>query len=312
MSAILINFRDRIILILKLMWPSFLPNSVEELTESTSIVLAKNIQYQPIFTPLSEQPIGTTYVKLGIGNTPILLLHGFDSSVLEFRRLLPILAEQQETWAIDLLGFGFTERNPKLSFSPSAIATHLYYSWKTLIGQPVILVGASMGGAAAIDLTLTYPEVVKKLVLIDSAGFTAGPAMGKFLFPPLGYLATEFLRNPNVRQRISVNAYCDPKYASLDAQLCARLHLQTSGWTQALIAFTKSGGYGSFSKKLPNLQQPTLVLWGESDRILGTADAEKFANAIANSKLIWIPNCGHVPHLEKPETTAQHILHFIA
>lgn len=294
------------------MWPSFLPNSVEQLTESTSIALAQNIQYQQVFTPLNEQPIGTTYVKLGIGNTPILLLHGFDSSVLEFRRLLPVLAEQQETWAIDLLGFGFTERNPKLRFSPSAIATHLYYSWKTLIGQPVILVGASMGGAAAIDFTLTYPEAVKKLVLIDSAGFTAGPAMGKFLFPPLGYLATEFLRNPNVRQRISVNAYCDPKYASLDAQLCARLHLQTSGWAQALIAFTKSGGYGSFSKKLSDIQQPTLVLWGESDRILGTADAEKFTNAIANSKLIWIPNCGHVPHLEKPEITAQHILNFIA
>lgn len=294
------------------MWPSFLPNFVEQLTESTSIALAKNIQYQPIFTPLSEQAIGTSYVKLGIGNTPILLLHGFDSSVLEFRRLLPILAKQQETWAIDLLGFGFTERNPKLNFSPSAIATHLYYSWKTLIGQPVILVGASMGGAAAIDFTLTYPEVVKKLVLIDSAGFTAGPAMGKFLVPPLGYLATEFLRNPNVRQRISVNAYCDPNYASLDAQLCARLHLQTSGWAQALIAFTKSGGYGSFSKKLSDIQQPTLVLWGESDRILGTADAEKFAKAIAKSKLIWIPNCGHVPHLEKPETTAQHISNFIA
>lgn len=294
------------------MWPSFLPNSVEQLTESTSIALAQNIQYQPIFTPLSEQAIGTTYVKLGKFGTPILLLHGFDSSIFEFRRLLPILAEKQETWAIDLLGFGFTERSPKLTFSPSALATHLYYSWKALIGQPVILIGASMGGAAAIDFTLTYPQAVKKLVLIDSAGFTAGPAMGKFLFPPLGYLATSFLRNPNIRQRISINAYCNPKFASFDAQLCAALHLQMSGWAQALIAFTKSGGYGSFSNKLRDIQQSTLVLWGESDRILGTADAEKFTSAIANSKLIWIANSGHVPHLEQPDITAQHILNFIA
>ncbi|MFB2935454.1 alpha/beta fold hydrolase [Aerosakkonemataceae cyanobacterium BLCC-F154] len=293
------------------MWPSFLPNSVEQLTESTSIALAQNIQYQPIFTPLSEQPIGTTYVNLGKIGTPILLLHGFDSSVLEFRRLLPILAEKQETWAIDLLGFGFTERNPQLSFSPSAIATHLYHSWQTLIKQPVILVGASMGGAAAIDFTLTYPQAVKKLVLIDSAGFSTGPAIGRFLFPPLGYLATEFLRNPQVRQRISINAYCNPNFASLDAQLCAALHLQMSGWAQALIAFTKSGGYGSFREKLQDIQQPTLILWGESDRILGISDAEKFAAAIANSKLIWIANCGHVPHLEKPDITAQHISQFI-
>lgn len=294
------------------MWPSFLPNSVEQLTESTSIALAQNIQYQPIFTPLSTQPIGTTYVKLGTDGIPILLLHGFDSSVLEFRRLLPILAKKQETWAIDLLGFGFTERNPKLSFSPSAIATHLYHFWKTLIKQPVILVGASMGGAAAIDFTLTYPQAVKKLVLLDSAGFSAGPPMGKFLFPPLGYLATEFLRNRQVRQRISVNAYCNPNFASADAQLCAALHLEMSGWSQALIAFTKSGGYSSFREKLQDIQQPTLILWGEVDRILGTADAEKFASAIANSKLIWLDNCGHVPHLEQPEITAQHIFNFIA
>jgi pimeloyl-ACP methyl ester carboxylesterase len=43
---------------------------------------------------------------------------------------------------------------------------------------------------------------------------------------------------------------------------------------------------------------------------LGTGDADKFKNAIANSQLIWIENCGHVPHLEQPEITAKHILEF--
>lgn len=292
------------------MWPSFLPRSVEQLTEPTSIALAQNIQRQTITSPLSEQPIATTYVRQGGGGTPILLIHGFDSSVFEFRRLLPLLATENETWAVDLLGFGFTERIAGMSFSPKAIATHLYYFWKTLIEQPVILVGASMGGAAVIDFTLAYPEVVKKLVLIDSAGFIKGPTTGKFMFGPLGYLATSFLRNPKVRQSISRNAYRDEKFASLDAQLCAALHLEMSGWREALIAFTKSGGYTSFGEKVSQIQQQTLILWGEHDRILGTADAGKFAKAIPHSKLIWIENCGHVPHLEKPQITAQHILNF--
>lgn len=124
---------------------SFLPRETENLIESTSITLAQQIQCQPIVTPLCPLPIATTYVNGGSGGTPILLLHGFDSSVLEFRRLLPPLAAQQETWALDLLGFGFTERVAGLSISPSAIKTHLYYFWKTLIGQPVILVGAFYG-----------------------------------------------------------------------------------------------------------------------------------------------------------------------
>lgn len=299
----------------------FLSFPLDQLTESTSIALAQQIECADIFTPLSPEPIATAFVRQGEGNvpegnTPMVLLHGFDSSVFEFRRLLPLLATHRPTWAIDLLGFGFTERHLKnqsatISFSAIAIKAHLYYTWKTLIGQPVVLVGASMGGAAAIDFALTYPEAVRQLVLIDSAGFSAAPAMGKFLIPPLGYLATAFLRNLKVRQNISLKAYHDPTFASADALRCAALHLEQTGWQQALIAFTRSGGYGSFQAKLAQLQASTLILWGEHDQILGTTDAEKFQQAIPQSQLVWIPACGHVPHLEKPQETAHAILDFV-
>lgn len=288
----------------------FLPPEITHLTESNSINLAQSIVQIPIHTPLNEQPILTTYVRQGNGGTPILLLHGFDSSVLEFRRLLPLLAAKNETWVVDLLGFGFTERLTGISFNPTAIKTHLYYVWKTLISQPVILVGASMGGATAIDFTLSYPEVVKKLVLIDSAGYTAEATIGKFLLWPLDHLAVEILRQNKVREQISRSAYYNKNLSSVDAQLCAALHLKVKGWNQALKAFTKSGGYRSFREKLSQITQPTLILWGMCDRILGTADAYKFKDAIAQSQLLWIENCGHVPHLEHPQITAEHILDF--
>ena len=288
----------------------FLLSEIAQLTESTSIALAQSIEQIPITTPMSEQPILTTYVRQGSGGTPIVLLHGFDSSLFEFRRLLPLLAAENETWIVDLLGFGFTERLVGIPFSPAAIKTHLYYFWKTLINQPIILVGASMGGAAAIDFTLSYPQSVKQLVLIDSAGYKAPPNIGKFMFPPFSSLATTLLSSPKVRQQISTKAYFNKSLASLDAQLCAALHLKSQGWQQALIAFTKSGGYSSFGEKLSQIEQPTLILWGDSDRILGTADAYKFKDAIAHSQLIWLENCGHVPHLEQPQMTAKHILEF--
>lgn len=290
------------------MFPSFLPSAVGQLTEATSIALAQLIQQQAVLTPLSPTPIATAYVQQGAGNPPILLLHGFDSSVLEFRRLLPLLASQHQTWAVDLLGFGFTQRSPQLPFDPNAIKTHLYYTWKTCIGQPMILVGASMGGAVAIDFALTYPDAVQQLVLIDSAGFAAAPAIGKFLVPPLGYLAAEFLRRPGVRRQVSLQAYVDASFVTADSLLCAALHLQAMHWHQAIIAFTKSGGYNFLADKIVQITQPTLVLWGDRDLILGTADAEKFRAAIPHSQLVWIPDCGHVPHLEQPHVTAAQIL----
>lgn len=290
------------------MFESFLPPEVAQLTEETSIALARQIRRSPIPTSISPEPIDTAYVHQGEGGTPILLLHGFDSSVFEFRRLLPKLAAHHDTWMVDLLGFGFTDRPVNTPFSPEAIKTHLYDFWKAKIDQPVILVGASMGGAAAIDFALTYPDAVAKLVLLDSAGFAAGPAIGKFLIPPLGYLATEFLRRPNVRRSVSLKAYYDPAFVTTDAELCAALHLKLSRWNEALISFTKSGGYNFLSNKISQITCPTLILWGDSDQILGTKDATRFESTIANSKLIWIEQCGHVPHLEKPELTAKYIL----
>ncbi|QZZ20190.1 alpha/beta fold hydrolase [Leptothermofonsia sichuanensis E412] len=292
-------------------FPGFLPSDVRHLTEPASIALAKRIRQIGLNTPLSPQPIQTTYIQQGMGSTPILLLHGFDSSILEFRRLFPLLAEHQETWGVDLLGFGFSDRPAGVQFDPPAIKTHLYSFWKTLIQQPVVLVGVSMGGAVAIDFALSYPESVEKLVLIDSAGFAQGPALGKWLIPPLGYLAAEFLRHPAVRKRVSLNAYVDSRLVTVDALLCASLHLKQPGWLPAMIAFTRSGGYTFLTDKIAQITVPTLILWGDSDRILGTADAARFKAAIAQSQLIWIPECGHVPHLEKPQTTAQHILEFI-
>ncbi|MBS0015602.1 MAG: alpha/beta hydrolase [Arthrospira sp. SH-MAG29] len=295
------------------MFPEYLPPLAEPLTELTSISLAQAIIAQPVTLPAVPQPILTTYVRQGNRQPPppILLLHGFDSSVLEFRRLLPLLANTTETWAVDLFGFGFTQRSPYLTVNPPHILAHLYAFWQSTINQPVILVGASMGGATAIDFTLNHPHAVQSLVLIDSAGINKGPIAGKFLFPPFDYLATEFLRQPKVRQSISENAYFDKSLASRDAQLCAAWHLQSPLWNRGLIEFTKSGGYGAFGDRLNTIQQPTLILWGKNDKILGTKDAHKFRTAIPNSQLIWIDKCGHVPHLEQPQITAHQILEFV-
>jgi pimeloyl-ACP methyl ester carboxylesterase len=282
-----------------------------QLTETHSQTMAAQISYQPVLTPLRDLPIQTAVAQAKGTGTPILLLHGFDSSVLEYRRLWPQLLGQHPLWAVDLLGFGFTERPQNCPFSATAIQTHLFYTWQQLIGEPVILVAASMGGAAAMSFALTFPEQVQKLILIDSVGVQPGPP-GKLLVPPLGWLATEFLRSPRVRQKISCNAYHDPSYATVDAQACAASHLQVPGWRQALIRFTQSGGYCSLESQLPKLRVPTLILWGESDRILGTKDAGRLHRAIPNSQLTWIPEAGHVPHLEKPELTAQLIQEWLA
>jgi pimeloyl-ACP methyl ester carboxylesterase len=115
-----------------------------------------------------------------------------------------------------------------------------------------------------------------------------------------------------VRRKISQQAYCDRSYVTPDAELCAALHLQCPGWSTALISFTKSGGYNFLQDKIGNISRPTLILWGQEDRILGTQDARRFEESIPESELVWINHCGHVPHLEAPAATATAILNHLS
>ena len=158
---------------------------------------------------------------------------------------------------------------------------------------------------------LTHPQAIAALVLIDSAGFATGPAMEKIMVPPFDHLATSFLRQPWVRRRISRQAYYDGTRVTPDAELCAALHLECPDWQQGLIRFTQSGGYTFLADQIPQITSPTLVIWGEQDRILGRQDARRFHQAIAASQLVWIPQAGHVPHLEQPEVVATAIVNFI-
>ncbi len=299
------------------MFPSFLPAAVADLREPVSISLAQSIKRQRVVIPVSKAlpaarsgaiPISTAYTDRGTGGTPTLLLHGFDSSVLEFRRLLPLLAAQTETWAVDLVGFGFTERVSGLPFGPSLIKTHLYCFWKTLIDRPVILVGASMGGAAAIDFTLTYPQAVEKLVLINSVGYSGSFPVGRLLFFPLDFLAVEWWHQRKIQPLFLGSRLGDWDPALMDRLRCATLHLEMPGWHEAISTFTKSGGY-DLSEKITQVDKPTLILWGEADGVLGAGDAAKFRRDIVDSRLIWIRS-GHAPQLEQPHAIAHHILAF--
>lgn len=289
-------------------FPWLLPEC-QLLTEADSIALLGQIQQQAIETSACAQPVLTSYVHQGQGKPPLLLLHGFDSSLLEFRSIVPLLARHRSLWAVDLLGFGFTQRPDSVPINPTMIRQHLFAFWQRLVGDPVILVGASMGGAVAIDFALTHPQAVAKLVLIDSVGYSGSFAIGQLLFPPFDCLATEWLRYRKLMALHAVAASQPPNLPLLDAIRCSLLHQSLPGWNAAIASFTRSGGYSELEPRVAQVRHPTLILWGKSDDVLGTADAVRFQQAIVHSRLVWM-QCGHVPHLEQPQATAQRILDF--
>ncbi|MGJ3254010.1 MAG: alpha/beta fold hydrolase [Elainellaceae cyanobacterium] len=287
--------------------------------DSEAIALLQRLERQSVRVPfdLGMADIATACVydfpeqsACSSDVAPILLLPGFDSSLLEFRRLFPLLTAQRETWAVDLIGFGFTDYTSQVAINPRSIRQHLLAFLETWIGHPVILVGASLGGAVAIDFAVHHPDWVRSLVLIDSVGFSGGFPVGQVLPHPLIELGADWLY---VRKRAALAItsnlpFVDPNL--VDALRCSLVHQERPGWKAAIASFTQSGGYTRVKNCIAHVTQPTLVFWGESDDVLGTSDANLFAQAIANSRLIWIRDAGHVPHLDQPQRVADHLLTF--
>jgi len=288
----------------------FLPSAARSLSEPASIQLAQQIQHKRIKTSLQSEPFSLAYTCQGVGDLPLVFIHGFDSSQLEFRFLCRELTSHYETWTIDLLGLGFSLRPSQVSVNPLTIKIALYQFWKSAINRPIILVGASMGGAVAIDFALTYPDLVEKLVLIDSTGYTNAPAFVQFLVPPLNYMGVTYLRWRKL-SAIQLSKLVGLKESFLDLLYCTTLHQEMPNWEESLLELNQSGGYRFLPASIGKIKQPTLILWGEQDQVLGTEDARKFSETIVNSQLVWVQNSGHTPHIEQPEITAQKILSFL-
>lgn len=91
--------------------------------------------------------------------------------------------------------------------------------------------------------------------------------------------------------------------------VCCTQLCYTAGWAEANIAFIQSGGY-ALSKRIGDIQQECLVVWGRDDKILKPSYAEQFTSVLPKSKLVWVDSCGHCPHLEQPQALADCVLDF--
>lgn len=268
---------------------------------------------------LAEE-VGVSYVHWPAegkkaSNLPLILLHGFDSSCLEYRRLGAKLAARGiDTYAVDLLGWGFTQLEGVASFSAASKVEALESFAKTVLGgMPFAAAGASLGGASAIELASANPGICQALILIDAQGFVDGVGPMAALPKPIAQLGVQVLKSVPLRQSANKMSYFDPEtFATEDAMRIGRLHCTRDGWSDALVSFMLSGGF-SPSLKVSTIEAPSLVLWGRQDGILaGNEFANRFIETLPNAKLQWIEECGHVPHLEQPEVTADVITEFLS
>lgn len=266
------------------------------------------------------------YKTAGSGGPLILLLHGFGANLSSWNKVVTPLAALGTVVAFDRPAFGLTERpldaelaawpepNP---YSPEAQADLVVALIEALGDQQAILVGNSAGGTVAMNTYLLHPDRVQGIVFVDAAIYTGGGAPG-FIRPLLNTPQISRLGPLVSRSFIGQGenliglAWHDPSRLTAEDLAAYRKPTQVENWDRALWEFTRASRDLGLGERVRDVRVPALVVTGDDDRIVPTAESIRLAGELPDADLVVFPACGHVPQEECPEAFLAAVTGFIA
>jgi pimeloyl-ACP methyl ester carboxylesterase/putative sterol carrier protein len=256
---------------------------------------------------------------LGRGQ-PVLLLHGLGANKLSWLPLLGPLAERYRVIAMDLPGHGESTKR-RGDYTPAHFGAVVRQALDELGVERVALIGNSLGGRIALEVSATAPDRVAALVLMGPA--LAGlpfPFIAKFLHvipTEIGAVPLPMRRRMVARtirslfavpERLPDNAY--------EAGADEFIRVYRSGRARTALLSSVRGLVrdrpGAFWERVRENRAPTLVLWGEEDRLVPIRLGQRLAEEMPACRLEVLPGVGHVPQFEVPEVTADMVRDFLS
>lgn len=243
---------------------------------------------------------------------PVVLVHGFASSLETWAGVRKELAPHRRVIALDLKGFGWTDR-PAGDYSPTAQARLVFAVLDKLgVAEPAAVVAHSWGCSVALAMATAAPQRVAKLVLLDAWVFEDQlPAFFLWARVPLvGEALFSLFYDQRPVDRMAL-AFFDPhviKQPLADAVLRA---LQRPGTKQAALAAVRHQGFAAAQVSYPQVRQPTLILWGDSDIVAPLRFGRRLLATLPDARLIVYPRCGHFPTIEASVATRRDVARFL-
>jgi pimeloyl-ACP methyl ester carboxylesterase len=258
---------------------------------------------------------------------PLILLHGFGASIGHWRHNLSELAQHRPVYALDLLGFGASEK-AITTYDVQLWRSQIYDFWRSLIRRPVVLVGNSIGSLVCLGAAAEHPEMVAGIAMLSLPDTSVReeampPRMrpivsaieGMFTAPWILKALFYYVRRPKIVQPWAAIAYGDAKAVTEELVEILSSPAQEPGAAQAFARIIKGMTNSAFGPKvktvLPKLEVPVLLIWGQKDRMIPPVLGRQFAGYNPRVKLVELDEAGHCPHDECPELVNQEILNWL-
>jgi pimeloyl-ACP methyl ester carboxylesterase len=247
--------------------------------------------------------------------SPIVLVHGFGSSLHAWDGWAQELRRDRRVIRLDLAGFGLTGPSLDRRYSLDNDVRLVMAVLDKLGISRCVLGGNSLGGAVAWRAALAYPSRVDKVILVDAGGYPSAAVstpLGFFVLrtPLINTLVEHTLPRFLVEQGFR-NTYGNPSKVTQE-QIERSIELtQREGNRQALIDRSQQRQPSQLFERIPEIKQPTLIIWGGRDRLIPPANAERFHRDIAGSQLVIFDDLGHSPEEEDPVRSAAAVKRFL-
>jgi pimeloyl-ACP methyl ester carboxylesterase len=266
-----------------------------------------------------DAPVKLFYEEKGEG-PPVLLIHGFGASTYTWRHIAPELIRDHRVIAVDLKGFGQSDKPFDARYSVFDQAELLAQLIVERDLRDLTVIGHSFGGGVALVLALDQDERVKgrisKLVLLDSIAYPQDiPVFFRMLDMPLvSHLGVRMVP-PAMQTRIALRiAYLDNSKIEDEEVEAYAAPLRTAAGKHAIIHSARQilpEGLEEIAARYGSIEVPTLILWCDHDRIVPLDVGIKLRRALPNAELKLVEGCGHMPHEEQPEATLSLIQGFL-
>jgi pimeloyl-ACP methyl ester carboxylesterase len=255
--------------------------------------------------------LGIHYVDEGQGPA-VVLIHGLGGSLNNFRYNIPALSEQFRVVALDLKGFGYSDRPPDADYSQTAQAQLVAEFMGRLGVGPAAVLGHSLGGAIALRLAALFPRRVTRLVLVASAPpvRVTLPLGGAALRPILRLGTVLVLHQRGVREAVLRSGFYDPSFLTPEMLEEFRRLGRIRGSAEAIVRVILDSARDE-PLDLAQIQQPTLLLWGACDRATGLRIARWFQARLPDARLRVIDRARHMVMEERAEESNAAIRSFL-
>ena len=262
---------------------------------------------------VSMESMRIHYKDTGPKEAPVLLLlHGFGSSLQTWDVWAEKLDKKYRVIRLDLPGFGLTGPSPSDDYSELNDLNTVTRFVDSLGITDLSVVGHSMGGKIAWTFAAAHPERVKALVLMAPDGFPQAEAIGTkpYAMPAIMGVMKYSLPKYFVRKSIEP-AFVDLN--ELDDQLVNRYHdmLRAPGVRAAILARANQTIYTDPVPRLKQIKAPTLLIWGDEDKMIPSSNAKSYAAVLENSETVLIPKLGHLLHEEHAELGLAKVTEFL-